>query len=86
MERVEIVKNRALTKIVCAVADATDEEILAACNENDKRVLEAAGVELLVDPVGPAWRTVVHDDPEHPDRNPLTCSQHAERKHFIVEC
>lgn len=59
---------------VCAVADATDEEILSHCNRDN--------------PSGTSngWCSVVRDDKEHPQANPVVCSEHPDRRHFLVAC
>lgn len=57
---------------VCAVSDATDEEILKVSrNEN---------------PCGTTngWCAVVREDEE--GRGPVTCEEDPKRTHFIVEC
>lgn len=59
---------------VCAVADASDEEILELCN--------------LENPSGTTngWGHVVRHDQEHPQRNPVKCANYAERLHILVDC
>lgn len=65
---------------VCAVADATNEEILETCN-NENPSGTAAG-----------WGHVIREEePEdtfwHSERlKPVQCAESAERKHFIVSC
>ena len=55
---------------VCAVADATDLEILAVSNRENP-----AGTSM-------GWANVVRSG----DYAPVTCEQHPERKHFLVAC
>ena len=62
------------TMQVCAVADASDEEILRVCNAENP-----SGVN--------PWDTVVRTDDDHkvmPGRNP--CAEHAGRFHYLVLC
>lgn len=59
---------------VCAEAGATDEEILDACN-----ALNPSGTTL-------GWTRVIRDDPEYPNRNPVTCATNPKRVHFLVTC
>lgn len=56
---------------VCAVADATDQEILAVCNTRNP--WRASG-----------WSMVVRDDKEHPNCNPVQCEEHPDRLHILV--
>lgn len=62
------------TMQVCAAADATDEEILAACNREN-----VSGTSL-------GWTSVVRADAEHPQADPVTCEKYPERRHFLVRC
>jgi hypothetical protein len=64
---------------VCAIADATDEEILKFCNQQN--------------PSGTAggWGLVVRKQEEGSlfqikENLPVTCSEFPERKHFMVLC
>jgi hypothetical protein len=63
---------------VCVVADATDEEILQACNDEN--------------PAGTrnGWTTVVRhadlDGMADPAGHPVVCSTHADRLHVLVSC
>lgn len=59
---------------VCAVADATDEEILRVCNERNPAGTEAG------------WTTVFREDAEGLGRAPVTCKLIPERRHFLVAC
>lgn len=66
------------TMQVCAVADATDEEILVACNRDN--------------PAGTTngWAVVVRE-PElsltQPAQTaPVACADHPGRTHFLVQC
>ena len=72
MKRVEI--TRSIVGIshmqVCAVADATDEEILATCNEENP-----SGTEL-------GWVQVIREG----KLDPVPCAQTPGRTHFMVMC
>lgn len=59
---------------VCAVADATDEEIL-----------EVANVE---NPSGTrnGWSKVAREDYENENARPVVCADDPNRKHFILIC
>jgi len=66
---------------VCAMADATDEEILAVCNQRN--------------PSGTTngWMSVIRENTPEEDTfwpikewKPVTCQKFPERKHFIVGC
>ena len=57
---------------VCAVKDATDEEILAKCAEN------VAGTQH-------GWTTVLRQD-DKTWNNPIPCFAHPGRVHFFVAC
>lgn len=59
---------------VCAVADATDEEILSVCNAENP-----SGTSL-------GWCEVVRQDLDHPNRNPVACADDASRVHLLVYC
>ncbi len=59
---------------VCAESDATNEEILAACNTKNP-----AGTEN-------GWTTVVRNDEENPKMNPVACNDMPGRTHFLVSC
>ncbi len=61
---------------VCALADATDEEILATCNHENPSGTSGG------------WRTVVRGAEQEPSENcwPVTCNACPERKHFLVSC
>jgi hypothetical protein len=75
MERVTV--NRAIVGIcymqVCAVPEATDEEILAFCNAKN-----IAGTTR-------GWVTVYRADCRNEQR-PVVCDDHPERFHFLVAC
>ena len=58
---------------VCAVSDATDEEILEVCNRSNPSGTTGG------------WSTVVHDGAE-PHMNPCKCGDYPERVHFLVGC
>lgn len=80
MERVEVAKpfHGILAMIVCAVPDATDEEILAVCNRDN--------------PAGTTngWGDVVREEHDWVKTNPLNapcaCKDHEGRIHYIVLC
>jgi len=63
---------------VCAVEDATDEEILATCNAEN--------------PSGTSngWCNVVRKDSDEDDvfreQGPVPCEEMPGRKHFLVSC
>lgn len=59
---------------VCAVEDATDEEILFACNSKS--------------PSGTSngWAEVVRDSDPVENMRPKACSQEPGRVHFLVAC
>ena len=59
---------------VCAVDDATDEEILEVCNRNN--------------PAGTmnGWGIVIRNDKEYPNLNPVACQDIKGRTHFLVAC
>ena len=78
MERVEI-RNPMVGLIamqVCAVNDATDDEIIEKCN-NDNPSGTSAG-----------WRTVVRSEADALDISnlPVSCEDHDGRTHFLVFC
>lgn len=55
---------------VCAVADATDEEILAVCNRENP-----SGTSM-------GWCQVVRSG----EGAPVNCEQHSGRTHFLAAC
>ncbi len=55
---------------VCAVADASDAEILSVCNRENP-----SGTSM-------GWSVVVRSG----DNEPVTCEQYVERRHFLVSC
>lgn len=59
---------------VCAAKDATDEEILSVCNREN--------------PCGTTqgWVSVIRDDKEYPQCNPVKCADDPERLHIMVAC
>jgi len=59
---------------VCAVSDATDEEILEVAN--------------IKNPAGTSggWVEVAREDNERKDIRPVDCAELEGRKHFIVIC
>lgn len=61
---------------VCALADATDEEILATCNHENPSGTTGG------------WCRVVRGAEQEPSENcwPVTCNACPERKHFLVSC
>ena len=74
MSRASVVKPWAgvFGMIICVDANATDEQILAECNEQN--------------PSGTSrgWTRVVRDEPA--PRGPVACADRPDRIHFIVEC
>lgn len=80
MNRVEITQPVGLGMFglthmqVCAVADATDEEILEVCNNRN--------------PSGTShgWSTVERRDREGYIQAPVQCGEHKDRLHFMVGC
>lgn len=59
---------------VCAVSDATDEEILEVANrENPSGTTNG-------------WCEVVRENYEDEKARPVICSEYPERKHFLVIC
>ena len=76
MERVEITLPYAgLTAMqVCAVEDATDEEILEVVNRENPSGTEAG------------WSFVARDDYENVEARPKPCADNSGRKHFIIIC
>lgn len=59
---------------VCAVADATDEEILEVCNRDNPSFTSAG------------WSYVHRNNTEHPNLNPGPCQDFPGRVHFLVGC
>jgi hypothetical protein len=59
---------------VCAVKDATDEEILEVANREN--------------PAGTTngWSTVAREDHENKEIRPVVCDDNRNRKHFILIC
>lgn len=77
MDRVVVTKSvlGACHMQVCAVASASDEEILQACNR-----LNPSGTSL-------GWTTVHRVDSEHWGKvRPVVCASDASRLHFIIGC
>lgn len=66
------------TMQVCAVDDATDEEILAVCNREN--------------PAGTShgWAKVIREPDEsfgqESNKAPVACAEHSGRMHFLVLC
>ena len=59
---------------VCAIDDATDEEILAAANrENPSGTTNG-------------WGRVIRDDTENPKMNPTRCADDENRTHLLLVC
>ena len=80
MNRVEITRSimGILHMQVCAVDDATDEEILKVCNEENP-----SGVEN-------GWSEVIRESDDSLGREenkvPVPCEDHEGRTHFLVLC
>ena len=76
MKRVEI--TRMMLGIchmqVCAMHDATDEEILDVANAEN--------------PAGTTngWVKVCRDDEEDEDKRPVVCEDDIDRRHFLLVC
>jgi len=62
---------------VCAVADATDEEILEVCNVQNPSGTSGGWQEVI--------RTVTEDN-RLERLLPVTCKDHQDRKHFLIVC
>jgi hypothetical protein len=59
---------------VCCEKEATDDEILAVCNrENPSGTTRG-------------WNSVVRDDKDHPQCNPVVCADDPNRLHVMVAC
>ncbi len=67
------------TMQVCAVADATDDEILETCNRENRSGTSAGWSEVIrtADP-----DSIFKDE----NKLPVTCGDNPERKHFLVLC
>lgn len=64
---------------VCAVKDATDEEILEVCNrENPSGTILGWATVIRKEQAGNMWHTK--------NKLPVPCEQHADRLHFLVLC
>lgn len=61
---------------VCAISDATDEEILKVCNEQNKSGTSNG------------WCRVIREWRDEWDENmlPVKCADYPDRTHFIVTC
>lgn len=59
---------------VCAVKDATDEEILEVCNKENK-----AGTTN-------GWVRVIREDDENEKGRPVQCTDYSDRQHLLVVC
>ena len=59
---------------VCAVKNATDDEILKVCNEKNP-----AGTTL-------GWREVVRSDEDDLACGPVQCLDYSDRIHILVRC
>lgn len=57
---------------VCAIKDATDEEILEVCNKENPSGTSGG------------WLEVVREGEEN--MLPVTCEDHPERVHYLVVC
>jgi len=76
MERVEVVKVHVLFSIVCAVKDATDDEILQTLNSQ------------YPSETSNGWCVVVRPGKEAYNENqmPIPCQDDSERQHIMVAC
>lgn len=65
---------------VCAVSDATDEEILSVCNRQN-----ASGT-------SNGWSSVIREDAPSSETwptekmKPVACKDYPDRRHFLVAC
>jgi hypothetical protein len=68
-----------VTMQVCAMADASDEEILEVCNRENRSGTSNGWSEVL---------RVAEPESMFKDENklPVTCSDNPDRKHFLVLC
>ena len=75
MDRVEVTRPfmGLLYMQVCAVADATDEEILEVCNR--KNLCGTTN----------GWCSVLRM-PENEKQRPVPCADHAGRQHILIAC
>jgi len=63
---------------VCAVPDATDEEILEVCNRENVCGTTLGWAKVIREPDG--------DIGENPEAAPVPCEEHEGRVHFLVSC
>lgn len=66
------------TMQVCAEADATDAEILAACNERSESGTASGWAEVIRETDGTLFKEA--------NKAPVQCSEHPNRTHFLVLC
>lgn len=61
---------------VCAIADATDEEILDVCNRENQSGTTTG------------WAGVIREEVNDfgKDQLPQVCSEYPDRKHFLIYC
>lgn len=81
MPRVEVTRQcfNMFTMQVCAVNDATDEEILAVCNRENPAGTTHGWSEVIRDPDGSLGK--------EGNKAPLPCADHPDdRTHFLVLC
>lgn len=79
MNRVIIMRMNALSMQVCCVKDATDEEIIRECNDNNPCGTTHGW--------GPVVRTLDDNDPEIAKRSlPVQCADYENRIHLIIQC
>jgi len=79
MDRVIITKMAALSMQVCAIKDATDEEILLECNRQNLCGTTNGWCHVV--------RTISEDDPEIAKRSlPVQCADDENRIHLIIQC
>jgi hypothetical protein len=78
-DRVEILQRNFLTMQVCAKRDASDEEILKTCNEDNPAGTTNGWCQVV--------RKVEDMAGDNPERFlPITCEKDSLRIHFIVLC
>lgn len=80
MPRVQVTKSLLglLSMQVCAVSDATDEEILEVCNRERPSGTMIGWAKVIRDPDG--------DLGEPPESAPVNCEECDGRIHFVVLC
>jgi hypothetical protein len=80
---IEVIHTRGLMNLfamrVCALSDATDDEILATCNRENPSGTERGWTEVV--------RVADDSSPLRTENKlPVKCSEHEGKMHFIVLC